>query len=185
MFSPQDRHDKLVRATDLDALSCRYSINEKSYLVPRDEFIPDLIQSYQQHLQYCQGYTQLSSSRTLRTVFQERKFPLINRGSYLRTTAIDKVVREFVDEFSGKCQIVSLGSGSDTRAFTLLQQHPELVIHEIIFQSPQESRSWRFCRAVSSEILLERTRVHHLLKASRRLPNTVQICSHDNTISTD
>ncbi|RCK63576.1 Leucine carboxyl methyltransferase 1 [Candida viswanathii] len=138
MFSPQDRHDKLVRATDLDALSCRYSIDEKQYLCPPDEYIQDVVQSYQQHLQFCQGYTQLSASRTLRSVFQERKFPLINRGSYLRTTAIDKVVQQFIKEFDGKCQIVSLGSGSDTRAFPLLEQHPDLVVHEIDF--PESTR---------------------------------------------
>lgn len=150
MFSPQDRQDKLVRATDLDALSCRYSINEKSYLVPRDEFILDLIQSYHHYLQYCLGYTQLSSSRTLRTVFQERKFPLINRGSYLRTIAIDMVVQGFINEFAGRCQIVFLGSGSNTRAFRLLKQYPELVIHEIDF--PESTRIKKLAILHSEEL---------------------------------
>ncbi|KAL6450126.1 PPM1 Leucine carboxyl methyltransferase 1 [Candida maltosa Xu316] len=133
-----NRHDKLVRATDLDALSCRHSINEKSYLIPRDEFIDDLIKSYHTHLPYCAGYTQMSSSRTLRSLFQEKKFPLINRGSYLRTMAINRVVEGFIKEFDGKCQIVSLGSGSDTRAFPILQSYKDVVYHEIDF--PESAR---------------------------------------------
>ncbi|KAG5418427.1 PPM1 [Candida metapsilosis] len=132
MNSPEDRHDKLIRATDLDALSCRYNMNLKQYLDPPDEYIEELMKSYNTYLQYCTGYTSLSSSRSLKSLFQDRKLPIINRGTYLRTRAISDVVDEFVKEF-GSCQIVSLGSGSDTRAFSILEKSPQVIYHEIDF----------------------------------------------------
>ncbi|RLV89286.1 Leucine carboxyl methyltransferase 1 [Spathaspora sp. JA1] len=131
MLSPKDKQDKLIRATDLDALSCRHNINSRSYLIPSDIYISKLIDSYHQNLQYCYGYTNLSSSRALR-LFNDRKLPLINRGTYLRTIAIDNIVHGFIEEF-GKCQIVSLGSGSDTRAFSILNKYSEVIYHEIDF----------------------------------------------------
>ncbi|EGW33931.1 uncharacterized protein SPAPADRAFT_59315, partial [Spathaspora passalidarum NRRL Y-27907] len=131
MLSPKDKQDKLIRATDLDALSCRNSINIKSYLTPNDIYIPKLIESYRQNLQYCYGYTNLSSSRALH-LFNDRKLPLINRGTYLRTKAIDNIVQGFIEELD-KCQIVSLGSGSDTRAFSILNKYSNVIYHEIDF----------------------------------------------------
>lgn len=132
MNSPQERHEKLIRATDLDALSCRYNMNIKQYLNPPDEYIEDLMKSYNAYLQFCTGYTSLSSSRCLKSLFQDRKLPIINRGTYLRTKAISDVVQEFVKEFE-KCQIISLGSGSDTRAFSVLEKLPQVIYHEIDF----------------------------------------------------
>lgn len=132
MNSLHERHDKLIRATDLDALSCRYNMNIKLYLNPSDEYIEDLMKSYSAYLQFCTGYTSLSSSRSLKSLFQDRKLPIINRGTYLRTRAISDVVDEFVKEFKS-CQIISLGSGSDTRAFTILEKLPHVIYHEIDF----------------------------------------------------
>lgn len=119
MLSQKERQDKLVRATDLDALSCRYSADKKGYFVPPDIYIADLIDSYKKHLLHCEGYTQLSAGRTLRASFQEGKFPLINRGTYVRTEAINRVVDEFISA-NPSGQIVSLGGGSDTRCFRVL-----------------------------------------------------------------
>lgn len=60
----------------------------------------------------------------------------MNRGTYARTTAIDRIVETFL-EASGKVrkQIISLGAGSDTRYFRLRRRHPsiELVYHELDF----------------------------------------------------
>lgn len=122
MISPQARKDKLIRATDLDALSCRNSANKKGYISPPDQFIPDLLASYSAHLQYCVGYTQLSAGRTLRSAFGDPKLPLINRGTYFRAFSIDSVVTKFI-RANEKCQIVSLGGGSDTRAFRVLNDN--------------------------------------------------------------
>lgn len=132
MLSPKAKHDKIVRATDLDALSCRSSANNKGYFQPPDTHIADLIGSYDQNLQYCEGYTQLSGGRTLRASFKEGKFPLINRGTYYRTVAINRVVYHFVAAYS-KCQIVSLGGGSDTRCFRTLQEAKNVTYVELDF----------------------------------------------------
>jgi len=130
MLSPDEKKDKTIRATDLDALSSRNSANSKQYFVPSDRYIPDLIMSYQNHLQYCEGYSNLSAGRTLRMLFKERKMPIINRGTYLRTRSIDLVINEFIKKFD-KCQIVSLGGGSDTRCFSLLDRYENLTYSEI------------------------------------------------------
>lgn len=132
MLSPQAKHDKIIRATDVDALSCRFSANKKGYFVPPDIHAADLLQSYKQYLQYCEGYTQLSAGRLLRSAFEEPKFPLINRGTYLRTESINKVVQKYVQAHPA-CQVVSLGGGSDTRCFRVLTETDHVVYTEIDF----------------------------------------------------
>ncbi|KAK6202959.1 carboxy methyl transferase for protein phosphatase 2A [Scheffersomyces amazonensis] len=132
MLSPQEKKDKIIRSTDIDALSCRYSSNRLSYFFPADPYTEILVQSYQKNLQYCQGYTGLSSGRLLRSSFGEKKFPLINRGTYFRTKAIDLIVDQFLKEFPSG-QIVSLGGGSDTRAFRILHKYKHVSYFEIDF----------------------------------------------------
>lgn len=108
--------DKTIRSTDIDALSCRNSCNQIGYFLPPDQAISLIIQSYASNLQYCQGYSNLSASRAVRKAF-DKKFPIINRGTYIRTQAISNTIEQFVNHHK-KCQIVSLGGGSDTRCFT-------------------------------------------------------------------
>ncbi|KAL4806593.1 S-adenosyl-L-methionine-dependent methyltransferase [Aspergillus unguis] len=76
---------------------------------------------------------------------ETRRLPIINRGTYVRTTTIDHLVARFLgttpDSDSDptwkakKKQIISLGAGSDTRVFRLLssQGTPDLVYHELDF----------------------------------------------------
>lgn len=132
MISPHERQDKLVRATDLDALACRFSADKQKYFDPPDSNAQLLLKSYEKYLQYCTGYTNLSAGRAIRGVLNEKKLPLINRGTYLRTELIDIVLNEFALEF-GHCQIILLGSGSDTRAFRMLQKYNKLIYHDIDF----------------------------------------------------
>lgn len=58
-------------------------------------------------------------------------------GTYVRTTAIDELVNRFLDdgEHATKKQIISLGAGSDTRAFRIFSKKPSirLVYHELDF----------------------------------------------------
>lgn len=122
MLSPREKKDKSIRATDLDALSCRFCANAKGYFVPPDVYIQDLLRSYEHNLQYCQGYTALSAGRTLRSLFKDPKYPLINRGTFFRTQLINTIVERFIASHD-RCQIVSLGGGSDTRSFRVLQEH--------------------------------------------------------------
>lgn len=152
MLSPQAKHDKIIRATDVDALSCRYSANKKGYFTPPDVHIDALLQSYQKHLLYCEGYTQLSAGRLLRSAF-EPKFPLINRGTYLRTEAINKVVQRYVQAHR-KCQIVSLGGGSDTRCFRVLAESPTVVYTEIDFPESTKIKKLAICGSKSLQSIV-------------------------------
>ncbi|BCS18450.1 protein C-terminal leucine carboxyl O-methyltransferase ppm1 [Aspergillus puulaauensis] len=90
------------------------------------------------------GYLEDPFARALTPPGQEtRRLPIINRGTYVRTTAIDQLVARFLGltadsdpEWKNKRkQIISLGAGSDTRVFRLLSLRPalDLVYHEIDF----------------------------------------------------
>ena len=48
--------------------------------------------------------------------------PVINRGTYLRTSAVSHYTLEFLNKYQNQCQIVSLGAGYDTRYFLLKKQ---------------------------------------------------------------
>lgn len=160
MLLPKDRQDKLVRATDLDALSCRHSANAKGYFSNPDAFISDLMASYQKNLPFCEGYTQLSAGRTLRALFQDGKFPLINQGTYFRTEAIDRLVSEFARE-NGKCQIVSLGGGSDTRCFRVLESNPDVSYSELDFPESVKIKKLAIC---------QNSKLQQILKCELELP---------------
>lgn len=122
-----------MRATDIDALSCKVWANRKGYFTPEDPFLQSLVDSYNANLRHCEGYTSMSSNRTLRSAFNVPKFPLINRGTYLRTHAIDVVTERFVEEHKGNCQVVALGGGSDTRAFRILRKYENARYVEVDF----------------------------------------------------
>ncbi|KAJ9204457.1 hypothetical protein DTO271D3_1944 [Paecilomyces variotii] len=68
-----------------------------------------------------------------------RRFPIINRGTYVRTAAIDILVSRFLRSPDGqpprKKQIISLGAGSDTRVFRILSRvpHTDIIYHELDF----------------------------------------------------
>ncbi|KAL4909630.1 leucine carboxyl methyltransferase 1 [Aspergillus multicolor] len=90
------------------------------------------------------GYLEDPFARALTPMGQEtRRLPIINRGTYVRTKAIDQLVARFVGLTADsdpawktkKKQIISLGAGSDTRAFRLLSLRPalEVVYHELDF----------------------------------------------------
>ena len=91
---PQDA-DGSIRQTDSDAAIARLSAVKLGYL--QDPFIRFLVQ---------------------RPHLQPPRPPLINVGTYVRSEAIDRLVNEWL-ELSAvegkKCQVVSMGAGSDTR----------------------------------------------------------------------
>jgi [phosphatase 2A protein]-leucine-carboxy methyltransferase len=101
MFSPpqpEQRHqdvDASIRLTDADAALARLSAVQRGYL--HDPFIKPMVpRAHQQPL----------------------RSPLINVGTFVRSTAIDSLVYgwlEFAELAEKPCQIVSLGAGSDTR----------------------------------------------------------------------
>ncbi|TFK23147.1 leucine carboxyl methyltransferase [Coprinopsis marcescibilis] len=97
MFPPQHNEDPdaPVRSTDNDAALARLSAVQKGYL--QDPFVRHLVP---------------------RAHLQPPRPPLINIGTYVRTSGIDTLVDEWLHlgkQSGKKCQIVSLGAGSDTR----------------------------------------------------------------------
>ncbi|KAL8696108.1 MAG: hypothetical protein Q9201_007819 [Fulgogasparrea decipioides] len=83
-------NDKIVQQTDQDASVSRLSAVEVGYL---DD-----------------PYAKLFASGP-----GQRRFPIINRGTYVRTRAIDNLVHRFLSSPSPTPkQIISLGAGSDT-----------------------------------------------------------------------
>lgn len=114
--------DKVVQQTDQDASVSRLSAVEAGYL--DDPFAKYFV--------FGEG---------------QRRFPIINRGTYVRTTAIDNLVDGFLSENPAQeKQIISLGAGSDTRFFRLMSrrpvphgrgilQRPNVIYHEIDFQA--------------------------------------------------
>ena len=125
-------HDETIQKTDQDAASSRLSAVDAGYL--DDPFA--------KYLSPDEG--------------APKRLPLMNRGkkilspclhqltlagSYARTAGMDQIVSLFTDSVvktsptSKRIQILSLGAGSDTRFFRLLQRRPRLdiVYHEVDF----------------------------------------------------
>lgn len=114
--------DKIVQQTDQDASVSRLSAVEAGYL--DDPFAKYFVSGEGQ-----------------------KRFPIINRGTYVRTKAIDNLMDAFLSKDPAQeKQIISLGAGSDTRFFRLMSrrpvphgrgilQRPNVVYHEIDFQA--------------------------------------------------
>lgn len=114
--------DKVVQQTDQDASVSRLSAVEAGYL--DDPFAKYFVSGEGQ-----------------------RRLPIINRGTYVRTKAIDNLVDEFLSKNPAQeKQIISLGAGSDTRFFRLMSRRPvphgrgilkrpNVIYHEIDFQA--------------------------------------------------
>ncbi|KAI0741113.1 leucine carboxyl methyltransferase [Earliella scabrosa] len=102
MFSPAQQlpqGDAAIRATDTDAALARLSAVTKGYL--RDPFIKPFV---------------------ARSHLQQPRPPLINIGTYVRSEGLDELVNGWLalsEKEGTRCQIVSLGAGSDTRFWRL------------------------------------------------------------------
>lgn len=76
-----------------------------------------------------------------------RRLPIINRGTYARTVALDILINSFITTSENLCggqtrQIISLGAGTDTRYFRLRDEnkHINLVYHEFDFLTVSEAK---------------------------------------------
>lgn len=93
---------ELIRSTNDDALQSKLSAISAGYLLDDKD-----------------GLTKLIAGRGASKLLTKRQ-PIINRGSYARTTGIDRIVKDFIGwSDSRSCQIISLGAGSDSRYFEL------------------------------------------------------------------
>ncbi|KAK4944535.1 carboxy methyl transferase for protein phosphatase 2A, partial [Elasticomyces elasticus] len=93
--SPAEKN-ATIRHTDNDAATSRMSAVAAGYL--QDDFVALLTNENWQ-----------------------RRLPLMNRGTYVRTSGIDRIVDIFLASTKGHRQIISLGAGSDTRYLRLKQ----------------------------------------------------------------
>ncbi|KAK3657589.1 carboxy methyl transferase for protein phosphatase 2A [Elasticomyces elasticus] len=108
--------DAIIQQTDHDASSSRMSAVALNYL--DDPFARAFLAPGEQIV---------------------KRYPIINRGTYVRTKAIDKLVARFLDAYpEQRKQIVSLGAGSDTRFFRLMTEQSRgsnVVYHELDFEA--------------------------------------------------
>ncbi|KAK2768233.1 carboxy methyl transferase for protein phosphatase 2A [Arachnomyces sp. PD_36] len=125
--------DKVVQQTDSDASVSRLSAVELGYL--EDPFASALTANGP----------------------SSRRYPIINRGTFVRTTAIDELVSRFLNSGGSdgvRKQMISLGAGSDTRVFRLFSSEPKpnLVYHELDFAVNTATK----IRAIRSNPLLQK-----------------------------
>ncbi|KAI1377580.1 leucine carboxyl methyltransferase [Hypoxylon crocopeplum] len=107
-------HDATIQGTDTDAAVSRMSAVDLGYM--QDPF--------------AQYFVQNSVGGAV------RRLPIINRGTYTRTTALDRLISSFLSSTAAQeRQIISLGAGTDTRCFKLFSQPSQagLIYHEIDF----------------------------------------------------
>eukprot|EP00158_Paraphelidium_tribonemae_P006324 Partr_v1_DN27774_c2_g1_i7_m67732 putative leucine carboxyl methyltransferase len=94
--TPASREDKAIQGTNDDAGLSRLSAIRAGYIL--DDHYTDCL---------------------VRVRVPVKRSPLINRGSYVRYTCITRLMVEFLRGVAGKCQVLSIGAGSDARFFTL------------------------------------------------------------------
>ena len=103
------KRDKIIQQTDNDASLSRMSAVDMGYL-------DDAYGSFFVNVEI------------------PKRYPIINRGTYVRTKGIDHLVNNFLaSEPRSKKQIISLGAGSDTRFFRLCAADAHVVYHELDF----------------------------------------------------
>ncbi|KAI1947130.1 hypothetical protein LOZ57_003368 [Ophidiomyces ophidiicola] len=118
--------DKVIQQTDYDASMSRLSAVELGYL---DDPFAGILSG-------------IGREDAPRRLYTEREFYF--SGTYVRTTAIDILISHFLAPHDSNItkrrrQIISLGAGTDTRAFRLLSQKKrlgatgDLVYHELDF----------------------------------------------------
>ncbi|KAF8891822.1 leucine carboxyl methyltransferase [Infundibulicybe gibba] len=163
MFSPSPSDpDACIRLTDTDAALARLSAVQKCYL--KDPYISHLVP---------------------RARFQPPRPPLINIGTFVRSTAIDTLVHQWANLVQGKYQVVSLGAGSDTRFWRMYARFPshrvskyiEIDFPEVTSKKAMTIRKSKELSAILGEdVQLSqggtalRSQKYHLLPADLRLP---------------
>ncbi|KAL1921332.1 uncharacterized protein VTP21DRAFT_11048 [Calcarisporiella thermophila] len=94
-----------------------------------------------------------------------RRPPIINRGTFIRTTVLDRLIQQFLAAGNSniKKQVVSLGAGSDTRFFCYKAQslltpnnyfeidYPEITANKIAILR----RNQELCRILGEDIRVE------------------------------
>ncbi|CAG9997701.1 unnamed protein product [Clonostachys byssicola] len=109
-------HDAVIQGTDTDAAVSRLSAVDLGYL----------------HDPCAQFFVQSPNGPPA------RRLPIINRGTYTRTSGLDRLIDAFLSTLDAESpkQIVALGAGTDTRPFRIFSQQNchGLIYHEIDFE---------------------------------------------------
>ncbi|KAI1434434.1 leucine carboxyl methyltransferase [Xylaria sp. CBS 124048] len=125
-------HDATIQSTDTDAAVSRMSAVAQGYL--QDQYARFFIPS-----------PHIDSN--------VRRLPIINRGTYTRTAALDRLIGNFLSATDGQDrQIISLGAGTDTRVFRLFgegNQSSRLTYHEVDFPTVT-NKKFHVVRATSA-----------------------------------
>ncbi|KAJ4483566.1 S-adenosyl-L-methionine-dependent methyltransferase [Lentinula aciculospora] len=174
---PPHDTDAPIRLTDNDAALAKLSAVRQNYL--SDPFIKYFVP---------------------RASFQPPRPPLINVGTFVRTVAIDDLVDQWMNlssEEGKKCQIVSLGAGSDTRFWQLatgpqkdcLSKYIEIDFLEITMKKAMAIKKNKDLSAVlgaAADVRLEQggsalsSPLYHLLPADLRRDPSVALSSLTN-----
>ncbi|KAH7031142.1 S-adenosyl-L-methionine-dependent methyltransferase [Microdochium trichocladiopsis] len=158
--SPAPSNDAVVQGTDTDAALSRMSAVDLGYL--QDPYAALFVQRPTVGL-------------------GRRRLPIINRGTYARTTGIDRLVDLFLAEAGGHArQIISLGAGTDTRAFRMLAQGQQsrLIYHEVDFPTTS-GRKLQLVQAVPAlRAILPEAQGSEVDWSSTKLPNECQYWCH-------
>ncbi|KAI1182432.1 leucine carboxyl methyltransferase [Nemania serpens] len=113
--TPTHSHEAVIQGTDTDAAVSRMSAVDLGYLEDP----------------YARFFVHAPAVGAV-----VRRLPIINRGTYTRTAALDRLIRIFLSATEGQeRQIVSLGAGTDTRPFRVFENggQGKLTYHEIDF----------------------------------------------------
>lgn len=108
-----------------------------------------------------------------------RRLPIINRGTYTRTTALDILIDAFLSHANPAApgeqtkQIISLGAGTDTRYFRLRAQnkHHNLIYHEFDFPSVSLTKD----RIARNNRLLRETEGETFFGSSEIIPSISEL----------
>uniref|UniRef100_A0A8R1DXK0 Leucine carboxyl methyltransferase 1 n=1 Tax=Caenorhabditis japonica TaxID=281687 RepID=A0A8R1DXK0_CAEJA len=123
--------DYSVQRTNDDATQCKFFAIQKGYW--KDDFISRFANS-------------------AANVAESRRFPEISMGYWARTMAIEKYVREFLNEFQGNAQVVSLGCGFDTLFWRLSSSGAKIVKYvEVDFSSVTSKKIRHILKPVGSD----------------------------------
>ncbi|KAI5925243.1 S-adenosyl-L-methionine-dependent methyltransferase [Camillea tinctor] len=152
--------DATIQGTDTDAAVSRMSAVDLGYL--QDPFAQFFVQSPAVGVPV-------------------RRLPIINRGTYTRTAALDRLVSSFLSGGeSGERQIISLGAGTDTRCFKLFSQPTQagLIYHEIDFPVTVRKKLQLVSSIPSLRAIIPNTKLEGETWSSQQLPNGCQYWCH-------
>ncbi|KAI1812758.1 leucine carboxyl methyltransferase [Poronia punctata] len=124
-------HDATIQGTDTDAAVSRMSAVDLGYL--QDRYAYHFVQR-----------TGMGMGMGMGMDDPVRRLPIINRGTYTRTAAIDSLIGNFLSVTRGQeRQIISLGAGTDTRVFRLFNEggQKSIIYHEIDFPIMSNKKS--------------------------------------------